>query len=200
MLITIFILILTTSCSLLEPFVDRRRNAGVENIENLYVGRSTPSEPAICYNGLLSDAYIDQLTVAYGVQKWEAYLMAEQHKIWVAYEEDIFLGFAAGMQDQELENIWYLDSLHVSADARGKGVGTALIRTIGRYAQEQGYAGMSICIVKGNDDAGNLYKKFGAKHLKDFEDDFCGTVSQSEKLLWENLNILLENIDYKSKI
>ena len=65
MLITIFILILTTSCSLLEPFVDRRRNAGVENIKNLYVGRSTPSEPAICYNGLLADeAKIQQLADA----------------------------------------------------------------------------------------------------------------------------------------
>lgn len=53
MLITIFIFFLT-SCSLLEPFVDRRRNAGVENIENLYVGRSTPSSPAICYNGLIT--------------------------------------------------------------------------------------------------------------------------------------------------
>lgn len=55
MLITIFILILTTSCSLLEPFVDRRRNAGVENIKDLYIGRSTPSNPAICYNGLITD-------------------------------------------------------------------------------------------------------------------------------------------------
>ena len=152
------------------------------------------------YRGLLSDAYIDQLTLEYGVQKWETYLMAEQHKIWVAYENDVFLGFVAGMKDWELENVWYLDSLHVSVYARGKGVGTALIKMIGRYAQGQGYAGMSICIVKGNDDAGNLYKKFGAKHLKDFEDDFCGTISQSEKLLWDNLSVLLENIDYKSKI
>ena len=55
MTITIFILIFTTSCSLLDPFVDRRRNAGVEDIKNLYVGRSTPTHPAICYNGLIAD-------------------------------------------------------------------------------------------------------------------------------------------------
>ena len=55
MLISIFILMFVASCSLLETFVDRRRNAGAENIKKLYVGRSTPSEPAICYNGLFTD-------------------------------------------------------------------------------------------------------------------------------------------------
>jgi hypothetical protein len=55
MLIVLFILCLTAACSLVEPFVDRRRNAGVENINDLYVGRSTPTSPAICYNGLIAD-------------------------------------------------------------------------------------------------------------------------------------------------
>ena len=52
---SIFILFSVTACSLVEPFVDRRRNAGVENIKNLYQGRSTPEAPAICYNGFISD-------------------------------------------------------------------------------------------------------------------------------------------------
>ena len=56
MLIAILILMITSACSLLDPFVDRRRNAGIENINNLYVGRSTPEAPAICYNGLITDA------------------------------------------------------------------------------------------------------------------------------------------------
>ena len=62
MLITIFILLFTTSCSQFEPFVDRKRNAGVVNIKHLYTGRSTPTNPAICYNGLFSnDEYIQSL-------------------------------------------------------------------------------------------------------------------------------------------
>lgn len=40
------------SCSLFEPFVDRRRNAGVQDVRFLYVGRSQTDAPAICYNGL----------------------------------------------------------------------------------------------------------------------------------------------------
>lgn len=55
MTIILFILIFSASCSLLDPFVDRRRNAGVENVKHLYVGRSTPENPAVCYNGLITD-------------------------------------------------------------------------------------------------------------------------------------------------
>ncbi len=156
----------------------------LQQIADVYINnhRST-------YQGLLSDDYLKGLTVDYGVQKWKQYMQDSKRKIWAAFEGTSFLGFVAGMEDSELENTWYLDSLHVVPSARGKGVGTGLIRTIGRYALENGYAKMSICIVRGNDTAGSLYRKLGAKHLKYFEDEFGGTKSNSEKLIWEDLDI-----------
>ena len=92
-------------------------------------------------------------------------------------------------EEADRDNTRYLDSLHVSPAARGKGVGTALLRAVGRRALENGYAAMSVCIVRGNDRAGDLYRSLGAEHLKYFEDDFCGTVSQSEKLIWHSLAV-----------
>lgn len=52
MLIMSVVFMSITACSLFDPFVDRRRNAGAESKEHLYVGRSTPEKPAICYNSL----------------------------------------------------------------------------------------------------------------------------------------------------
>ena len=46
------ILTLTAACSVFEPFIDRRRNAGESDITKLYVGRSTKDEPAVCANYL----------------------------------------------------------------------------------------------------------------------------------------------------
>lgn len=46
---------LLSSCSLFEPFVDRCRNAGAANPAELYVGRSTPEKPAVCYNILTTN-------------------------------------------------------------------------------------------------------------------------------------------------
>lgn len=41
-------------CAQLGPFVDRRRNAGAKTEAALYVGRSKPGNPAICYNSLIT--------------------------------------------------------------------------------------------------------------------------------------------------
>ena len=105
----------------------------------------------------------------------------------MALDEKMFLGFIAGRPDPELARTWYLDSLHISEESRGKGVGSALIRTAGSYAAENLYENMSICIVRGNDRAGNLYQNLGAVHYKYFEDSFMGSPSRSEKLLWEDI-------------
>ena len=158
-------------------------SSDLERIAEVYVKNHTET-----YRGLLSADYFESLTLNYATEKWRAYLDSAGKKMWVVYSEDEFLGFAAGMEDESLAGTWYLDSLHITEKARGKGIGTALIKTMMKYAVENSYSKMSVCIVKGNDNAGNLYKTLGAKHLLDFEDDFCGTVSHSEKLLWDNLS------------
>ena len=65
MVFTCSLLFCLTACSLFEPFVDRRRNAGQTDVNKLYVGRSTPDKPAVCANGLwTSDEEIKALADA----------------------------------------------------------------------------------------------------------------------------------------
>lgn len=154
----------------------------LDNIAQLYVRNHKST-----YKGLLSDEYLDSLTVENAKNRWADYLRNEKNRIWVAFEDGIFLGFVASTADNEIENTWYLDSLHVNENARGKGVGTALIKTVMEYAVEKGYNSMSICVVKGNEKAKNLYAKLGAEPYKDFEDSFGKTHTNAEKLLWKNL-------------
>lgn len=152
----------------------------VKSIASLYVHNHRTT-----YKNLLPAEYFESLTEAYAEKKWQSYIADKSNRVWVAENEGCFIGFAASTADEELTNVWYLDSLHVCENARGIGVGTALIKTVGRYAYEGGYEKMSICIVKGNDNAGSLYRKLGARHYKDFE----GKLSHSEKLLWDELKI-----------
>lgn len=42
-------------CAQFGPFVDRRREAGGLAEGGLYVGKSTPQEPAVCYNNLYTE-------------------------------------------------------------------------------------------------------------------------------------------------
>ncbi len=149
----------------------------VKNIASTYVHNHRTT-----YKDLLPADYFETLTEEYAVKKWSDYIADASNRVWIAEDEDGFLGFAASMPDEELDGVWYLDSLHVCEKARGKGVGTALIKTVGRYASDNGFGKMSICVVKGNDNAGSLYRKLGARHYK----DFTGKMSRSEKLLWES--------------
>lgn len=48
--VCLLLLLATAACSWTEPFVDRRREAGAKG-DRLYVGRSKPEAPVICYNG-----------------------------------------------------------------------------------------------------------------------------------------------------
>ena len=139
------------------------------------------------YRGLMPDAYISSLTTGACLSKWEHFLRDPEKKIWIAHDSRVFLGFAAGEPDPELMQTWYLASLHVVKDARGKGVGSSLIRAVGAFAAEKHYQMMSVCIVRGNDRAGELYQKLGATHYRYFEDTFLGFPSNSEKLLWEHI-------------
>lgn len=151
-----------------------------ESIASLYVYNHRTT-----YKNLLPEEYFEKLTKEYAENKWYTYIADENNRVWVAENDGLFLGFAASMPDEELTDVWYLDSLHVCEKARGRGVGTALIRAVGKYAFDNGYEKMSICIVKGNDNAGGLYRKLGARHYK----DFTGKMSHSEKLLWDDLEI-----------
>ena len=43
-----------SACAAFEPYIDRRREAGGLANGTLYVGKSTPEKPAVCYNKFYS--------------------------------------------------------------------------------------------------------------------------------------------------
>ena len=141
------------------------------------------------YRGLLSEDYLSGLSPDACLEKWAAALARPGETIRVAREGDVFLGFAAGTPDGTLPRTWYLESLHVAEAARGRGVGTALIRAAARDAAARGCERMSVCVVRGNARAAALYKRLGAAHLLYFEDAFGGERFASEKLVWETLPV-----------
>jgi len=139
------------------------------------------------YDGLLSPEFLSSLSADKLLDEWNEYMELPFHQIFVCADNTGFLGFAACRKDEELQNCMYLETLHVSKHARGKGIGTKLIEKVFEYTTQAGMENVSICIVCGNKNARNLYTKLGATHYKYFEDDFHGTLSNSEKLVWNHI-------------
>ena len=69
-------------------------------------------------------------------------------------------GFSLAFLD-EVPDPW-LESLHVAATARGRGIGTSLMQEVARAIRARGRNSMRLGVVKGNEGAGRLYRRLGA--------------------------------------
>jgi len=146
---------------------------------------STTDNWKTTYQDILSDSFLESMTYEHSKEKWLSYIHTDKQGAFVAVDEnDMIIGFAAYKPYDDLKKCLLLDSLHILQSMQGGGIGKKLIFTIGKYAYNNGYKKMSICIVKGNDRAEGIYTHLGAKHYKDFIDDFEGTPSNSSVLLW----------------
>ena len=133
------------------------------------------------YKGIIPDKILDTITEEKFNKIWNEYITKEKNGIFGAFEDENFLGFGAFTPDEDMENVLYLDSLHIKDEYKGRGVGTTIISTLKRYAKQEGYIGISVSVMSGNVRARNLYVKLGAKHLK----NYIGFETQCEKLYWE---------------
>lgn len=144
------------------------------------------------YQGILPDSFLKSMTYEHSKEKWLSYIHTVKQGAFVAVDEnDMIIGFAAYKPYDDLKKCLLLDSLHILQSVQGGGIGKKLIFTIGKYAYSNEYEKMSICIIRGNDRAKEIYTHLGAKFYKDFIDDFEGTLSNSTVLLWDDLNMFI---------
>src|SRR4029077_11424625 len=86
--------------------------------------------------------------------------MADAHFLVAQDSKGDVIGFSLAYLDEEPDP--WLESLHIASAARGRGVGTALLREVARAIRARGRDSMRLGVVKGNRGAGRLYKRLGA--------------------------------------
>ena len=101
------------------------------------------------------------------VQALEANLFGEHPAIFahVATEQGTVQGFALWFLNYSTwEGVHgiYLEDLYVRPEARGKGMGKALLRTLAGIAVERGYARVEWCVLNWNEPSIRFYKSLGA--------------------------------------
>jgi GNAT superfamily N-acetyltransferase len=74
------------------------------------------------------------------------------------------VGFAA--IDRKGERTWLLDILYVKPEARGKGLGTELMRAAAEYVQSQGAEMLALEVLESNAGARRLYERLGFKTVE----------------------------------
>ena len=152
----------------------------IEQIAKLYIKSWQKT-----YKGLLNQEYLDGLTVKKLSKRWGDYILEERHGIFVAVCGEQLLGFGAFKPYHRIDDCIYIESLHVDESCHGKGIGSSIIDRIRAVGIAENYGKMAVCLVKGNDNARNVYVKLGASHYRDKVDDFTGEITYSEIMTWE---------------
>lgn len=145
------------------------------------------------YVGLVNQEYLDNLNVPGIIEKWSKYIKTPKQGIFVGEKDGEILGFGAFRPDSNIEDCLYLDSLHVSEKSRDLGLGSMLIKRIGKKAIEEGCKKMSISIIAGNEHARRLYVNRGVSHYEFEKIDFAGKPSNVEWFIWETLDAFKDN-------
>ncbi len=93
---------------------------------------------------------------------FEASLTDPSRFFWVATEEDALLGFCGISQSFEQGDIL---NIGVCPDARGKGIGSKLLKQAIETFKEQGGKELFLEVRASNDAAKALYEKFGFRQI-----------------------------------
>ena len=90
----------------------------------------------------------------------------------LAYENELAVGFAVFFYTYSTfvgQPGLYLEDLYVKPEARGKGVGRALLRYLARLAKGKGCGRIEWAVLNWNDSAIRFYKNLGAVPMVDWD-------------------------------
>ena len=94
----------------------------------------------------------------------DRFLVAQDHHLLLAFDGDVPVGFVTGVElthpDKGVEMFLY--ELGVAENARGRGVGTALVKALAALAHERGCRGMWVLADSDNAAALAAYRRAGA--------------------------------------
>ncbi|MDR9829366.1 GNAT family N-acetyltransferase [Vibrio sp. FNV 38] len=106
----------------------------------------------------------------FGPSDTEVLAMSQHYKIesracyWVALHNGVVIG-GAGIAALNDQGVCELRKLFLSANARGLGVGRALLAQCLQFAEEMGYSACYLDTLASMTSAIALYEKFGFEHL-----------------------------------
>ena len=109
---------------------------------------------------MLKSIYHTDDVEAYETGYLEKFFLDKEDWICVAEYENDVVAFLS-IEVHRDEDYIYLDDLSVAEECRNKGIGTTLIHTAEKYAEEVGITKIVFHVEKANEDAYRLYSRLG---------------------------------------
>ena len=141
------------------------------------------------YRGSYSDYFLDHEVNHDRVEVWEKRLTtpaANQFTV-LADKDGKLVGFVCAFLDADSEYGTLIDNLHVSKEAKGKGIGKELIRKVAAKSFENNpLSKVYLWVLEANTKAFEFYIHFGAEHVETaLTDEIGDKVVSVCRMVWE---------------
>jgi GNAT superfamily N-acetyltransferase len=140
--------------------VRRATPADIPNIARLHVASWNDH-----YRGILDDTEIDKRTIEYRIDAWSETFEVPGQMTYVAEANgSAMLGFASVIVMPTAPDGFdcYLGLLYLAADAKGRGIGRALLRTLAADLVRQNCKNMALRVLRANPSRA-FYEHLGAR-------------------------------------
>lgn len=153
------------------------------------------------YRGSFSAHFLDHEVHQERLAVWKARCLfpTENQFVVLAEEDGELLGFCCAYFNESVDYGTYLDNLHVSSEAKGRGLGTFLMQRLLNEIKSHNVSDkMYLWVMKGNDTAIDFYDKLkGSTEEPVKADDIGDTEFWKIRYVWDSLIALEEHINTK---
>lgn len=153
------------------------------------------------YRGTFSDNFLNAEVHRERLAVWEERLLlpSENQYVVLAEEDGMLLGFCCAYMDESNRYGSYLDNLHVSSKANGRGLGTLLMQKLAEEINRRhGMDKLYLWVLDTNEAAIDFYERLkGRREATIKADDIGDTEFWKVRYVWDSLRILEERINTK---
>lgn len=153
------------------------------------------------YRGTFSDNFLNEEVHRERLAVWkERFLVPSENQYVVLAEEDgLVLGFCCAYIDESESYGNYLDNLHVSSKAKGRGLGTLLVqKLIEEIKGRNGMDKLYLWVLDSNEVAIDFYDKLKGRREETIKADDIGDAEFWKiRYVWDNLVTIEELINNK---
>jgi GNAT superfamily N-acetyltransferase len=150
---------------------------------------------ATAYRGILLDSYLNNDVATERKNYWQTKVtqLTPKDFIIVAEQNGNIIGFAAVMDEPELQYDALLDNLHVHPDLKGQGIGGKLMKAVATKLKATGRNSFYLWVLHGNNAAAEFYKTKGAVTQDTSTVEFGGKTVGKTRFVWTDLNVLINS-------
>ncbi|MEM6803048.1 MAG: GNAT family N-acetyltransferase [Bacteroidota bacterium] len=149
------------------------------------------------YKGILKDHYLKYEVNQDRMQVWEKRLHSpgENQYIVLAFDDNIFCGFACTFADHDPQWGALMDNLHVFGDWKGKGIGAELMKRSASWVYEKNPdSAFYLWVLDKNKGASRFYQRMGGKIEESTLDEMPGGgKAYIHRFVWRNLKPLIQS-------